>query len=397
MENFERIKNQEKEIAKFEDLRGLDLSERDLRNTPVDVLITANFDTKTKWPEQDRLPEGFNPEKVINEAKNPGLGIRELHQQGIDGRGVTVAIIDQTLSSENGEILLHKEYGSNIIDYKEFGKSQGQGISTHGPAVASLLVGKECGVAPGAKLVYRAASSEENFKRSFNYYADALLDIIELNKTLPPENKVRIVSCSIGYIEERPETGLERWIEAIKKAEAEGIIVSDVGDRTGVDSIGGGTSADKNDPENYDKALFLKEQNYEEFNKILTESGDDIELILQKIKELKRKGIEIANFSDAFWKEKIEQALLGKDKKMIIPCDYRTMASNTGPNEFMYNGKGGLSWAVPYLTGLFALAFQINPNLTKEEIANAINNTAVKNKKGFKVVNPKGFINAIKA
>ena len=88
--------------------------------------------------------------------------------------------------------------------------------------------------------------------------------------------------------------------------------------------------------------------------------------------------------------------IVGKDKKIIIPCDYRTMASNTGPNEFMYNGKGGLSWAVPYLTGLFALAFQINPNLTKEEIANAINNTAVKNKKGFKVVNPRGFIDAIR-
>ena len=229
-----------------------------------------------------------------------------------------------------------------------------------------------------------------------------MLDIIELNKTLPPENKVRIVSCSIGYIEERPETGLERWIETIKKAEAEGIIVSDVGDRTGVDSIGGGTSADKNDPENYDKALFLflKEQKDEELNKIFAESDGDIELILQKIKELKRNEIEIANFSDAFLKKEIEQILLEKDKKdkkIIIPCDYRTMASNTGPNEFMYNGKGGLSWAVPYLTGLFALAFQINPNLTKEEIANAINNTAVKNKKGFKVVNPKGFINAIKA
>ena len=201
MENFERIKNQEQVIAKFEDLRGLDLSERDLRNTPVDVLVTADFDTKTKWPEQDRLPEGFNPEKVINEAKNPGLGIRELHQQGIDGRGVRVAIIDQTLSSRQGELVQHSEYAARIIDYKEFGDAKNEDINMHGPAVASLLVGKECGIAPGTELVYRAVPSG----RAFNYRADALSDIIEFNKTLPPENKIRIVSCSIGYIEEKSE------------------------------------------------------------------------------------------------------------------------------------------------------------------------------------------------
>lgn len=44
----------------------------------------------------------------------------------------------------------------------------------------------------------------------------------------------------------------------------------------------------------------------------------------------------------------------------------------------------------------FALAFQINPNLTKEEIADTINKTATINSKGLKVVNPRGFIDAIR-
>jgi len=51
-------------------------------------LITADFDTKTIWPTQAELPPGFDPEKVIEEAKDPGLGIKELHQEGIDGRGI---------------------------------------------------------------------------------------------------------------------------------------------------------------------------------------------------------------------------------------------------------------------------------------------------------------------
>jgi len=241
MERFEQQHNPEKIISEFEDFKGLDLSERDFKTVPVDVLVTADFDTKTIWPEQDKLPTGFNPENVIDEAKNPGLGIRELHQRGIDGRGIKVAIIDQTLSSETGELAPHSEYSSNIFDYKEFGDAKNEGISMHGPAVASLLIGKTCGIAPMAELVYRATPSG----RDFNHKADALLDIVEFNKTLSLKDKIRVVSCSIGYMEEKPELGIERWIETIKKAEAEGIIISDVGDRTGVDYIGGGTSRNK--------------------------------------------------------------------------------------------------------------------------------------------------------
>lgn len=389
MERFEQQHSPEKTISEFEDLRSLNLAERDLRTVSVEVLITADFDTKTIWPEQDKMPIGFNPEKNIDEAKNPGLGIRELHQKGIDGRGIKVAIIDQTLSSERGELIQHSEYASNIVDYKEIGDAKDEDISMHGPAVASLLVGKECGVAPGAELVYRATPPG----RDFNHKADALLDIIEFNKTLPLKDRIRVVSCSIGYKEEKPEQGLERWIEAIKKAEAEGIIVSDVGDRTGVDYIGGGTSGNKANPENYDRALFSRDQEDKDLDKIFAESGGDIDLILQKIRGVKKN--EVLNIPDSVLREKIQRALYERGKEIIIPCDYRTMASNAGPNEYMYNGKGGMSWAVPYLSGLFALAFQINPNLTKKEIAGAINKTAIVNKKGFKVVNPKGFIEAI--
>lgn len=392
MKIFEQIGRPEKIVAEFEDLKGLNLSERDLRNTIAEVLLTTEFDTKTIWPNKDKLPEDFIPEKVMFEAKNPGLGIRELHQKEINGQGVRVAIIDQTLSSEDGKFMPHSEYLSNIVDYKEFGDAAKESISMHGPAVASLLVGKSCGVAPGAELVYRAVPSG---RRDFNYKAEALLDIIELNKTLPLENKIRIVSCSIGYMEDEPEPGLERWIEAIKKAEEEGIIVSDVSNRTGIDSLGGGASGDKENPENYDQWLRVsKNQRNEEFRKILSESGDDVELILTRIKKMDIK--EIANLTDDFLRQKIEDKLHEKEKEIIIPCDYRSMASRAGADEYMYNGKGGLSWAVPYLSGLFALAFQVNPNLKKEEIAEAIKKTAIENTKGFKVVNPKRFIEVLK-
>ena len=40
--------------------------------------------------------------------KNPGLGIKSLHESGINGKGVDVAIIDQKLR------LTHTEYKSRI-------------------------------------------------------------------------------------------------------------------------------------------------------------------------------------------------------------------------------------------------------------------------------------------
>ena len=388
MQSPETQNSPESQIKVFEDLRGLNLSEKDLRVVPQETLVMVDFDTKTIWPGQDRMPAGFNPNRIMDEARNPGLGIKELHTRGIDGRGIRVAVIDQTLSLESG-IMSHQEYASRIIDYKEFGDVKDEDISMHGPAVVSLLVGKSCGVAPGAEVVYRAVPSG----RDFNYFADALLDIIESNRNLAPEHKVKVVSCSIGYKEDEPEPGLERWILAIKEAEEVGIIVCDVSSRTGVDYIGGGTSGNKDNPNEYYRPLFSKDTEDLELDKIFAESNGDIDLILQKIKKMERD--EILDIPDSVLKEKIQKALDEREKEILIPCDYRTMASNRGVNEYMYNGKGGMSWSAPYLSGLYAMALQVNSKLKKDQIANAINRTATKNQKGLKVVNPKGFIEAI--
>ena len=40
---------------------------------------------------------GFDPAKLLEEGKNPGLGIHELHEEGIDGENVGIAVFDQPL------------------------------------------------------------------------------------------------------------------------------------------------------------------------------------------------------------------------------------------------------------------------------------------------------------
>ena len=384
MKNFEETENkQEQTIAQFEDLRGKDLSTKNLVDVPVDILRTTEFDTETIWPEKEKLPKNFDPEKLLEESKNPGLGIKELHKQGITGQGVVVAIIDQKLD------INHPEYKNSVVDYKEYDEAGKEEVSMHGPAVASLLVGKDCGVAPGARLVYKATPSG----RSFLSEAQALKDIIEDNKNVPQNEKVRVVSCSIDYMLEKPEPGLDEWIDALKKAKELGIFVVDVGgNQIDISFSGGGSPENKNDFENYLSWLREDEGN-EELNKNISEGN--IEEILKKLREVKKD--DLANISDIDLRKKIEALLDKRKKEIVVPSDYRTMASSWNKEgQYMYNGRGGISWSVPYLAGLFALVLQINPNIKREEIAEIINKSATINKKGLRIVNPKGIIELVK-
>ncbi len=310
-------------IKEFEDLRGVDLSQRNLKDTPRDILLLTSFDSKTKWPVEG-LPLDFNPEAIIEKGKDPGLGVRELHAKGVNGNDVNVAIIDQKLLSE------HIEYTDRITQYEELGE-QDYEAQMHGAAVASLFVGKECGIAPKANLYYEAVPCG----RDFNYYSAALKKIIEHNNN--SAEKIRVVSCSIGY-SGKDEEGLDEWTKVLKEARDNNIIVVDA--------------------------------NFDDINKI---------------------GLLVEDDKDA-------QERLGADinkSKIGVPTHCRTFASYKGEGEYQYDGKGGISWAVPYIAGLFTLALQINPELTEEDLKSRLDKTVTINNNGMRIVSPEQFISSI--
>jgi hypothetical protein len=129
------------------DLRSSNLTNLDLSKSKEDLLY-AIFDSKTQWPTNDKMPPDFDWQKIMEAAKNPGLGIRALHAKGVTGQGVGIAIIDQTL------LVDHVEYKDQIRVYEEGEDVTGGWMETqmHGPAVASIAVGKTVGVAPYADL-----------------------------------------------------------------------------------------------------------------------------------------------------------------------------------------------------------------------------------------------------
>ena len=88
---------------------------------------------------------------------------------------------------------------------------------------------------------------------------------------------------------------------------------------------------------------------------------------------------------------------------LLVPMDRRTLAAPSGGGEYAHYASGGMSWAVPWVAGLYALACQVKPDVTFEEFNEAARASArpvsvtregVKYPYG-KVVNPQALLEAL--
>jgi len=318
-------------LDSFWGLADVSLARLDLRAHLV-RLNSLTFDSLTVWPGAERLPVGFDPARLLEEGKNPGLGVRQLHEAGIDGRGIGIAIIDQPLLRK------HEEYKDRLVRYEPV-EVDNVPPQMHGPAVASIAVGKSCGVAPKAALYFFAVPA---WKWGANKpWAEQLERVVELNQSLTDTPKIRVVSISLGAFSQRPE--FERWQQAVRKATASGILVVTC------------------DPE----AL--------------------------RIATLKRMEGRTGQAPSDYERGRYVHpgATLG------VPAANRTIASHKGPQAFTYDRTGGMSWTVPYLAGLAALAWQIDPAIEPQQMVELWQQTASKTEAGL-VVNPAGLVEAVK-
>jgi len=288
------------------DLRSRDASALDLRASASD-LEHADFDSVTKWPPQKRMPCAYDVSSVMKLGKNPGLGIRSLHNSGITGRGVAIAIIDQSLLTQ------HEEYARQLQWYEQLGDSNGACCSMHGPAVASIAVGRTVGVAPDADLFY-VAFEPRSVAILLGGYALCLRRLLEIDARLPKARKIRAISMSIGYGEETP--GYPEFTAAVHEAEAQGIFVTWCGSREfPVRGLSVSSSGNREDFGAYGLPEWMQK-------------------------------------SDLQW-----------GTGLYVPMDARTTASPTGPNDYAHYGAGGFSWTVPYMAGAYALAAQVDPDI----------------------------------
>ena len=78
-----------------------------------------------------------------------------------------------------------------------------------------------------------------------------------------------------------------------------------------------------------------------------------------------------------------------------VPGGNRTRASYKGETVYAFDIVGGRSWSTPYLAGVAALGYQINPKLTPAAVKKLLIKSATPTKYG-PIINPKGFIEMIK-
>jgi hypothetical protein len=210
-------------VRNIDDLHEIGLKNINLKNLDLsgegDYLKGEDFDSLTQWPGPEKLPTGFDPKKLLEEGKNPGLGIRALHEEGINGEGVGIAIMDQPL------LLGHEEYSSSrLIRYDATRATwltpRGGWMppQMHGPPVVGIAVGKTCGVAPGAFVFYYAGRTTVVHEDQ----ADWINEIIKYNETAEKSDRIRVISISAnpGQAENN-----DAFLKARKRARDAGILV----------------------------------------------------------------------------------------------------------------------------------------------------------------------------
>jgi len=320
-------------VKEFDDVRWKDMSKLDLSKR-AGLPETLTFNRATVWPPADRLPPGCDPKAILENAKNPGLGVKDLHKQGITGKGVSVAIIDQPVLPDHPEFV--GKFAATYVDSDERRTS-----SAHGPAVSSLLVGTGCGTAPEARLYFAATAGRPDA----SYYARGLDWVVEQNGRLPASEKIRVVSISSAP---RDKTNSGTWTEAVARAEKAGILVLDCEGFIGPCSFG---AADREDV------------------------------------------------------SKCMPGFLGEDRlrapspqTVLVPISPRTVAEEyfRGDCSYMYTGRGGLSWGIPYAAGVLAMGWQVSPDLSADQMKELLFKSAYVTKDGWKVINPKELIRLVR-
>lgn len=331
-------------LSPHDDVRWVSLRKLDLTDR-TEALPTLVFNLRTRWPSPDRRPPGFDPGRMLTNAMNPGLGVRDLHRQGITGRGVSVAIIDFNVIGH------HPEYAERLATIHRLEGVRPKDASMHGPAVLSLLAGRNCGTAPEARVFFVATTDPGGDAAE---QAKALDWILAQNRQLPSEERIRVVSISSAPSGPAlyPFRNGALYDAACDRAEQAGILVIDA--TVGRGFIGPCT-LDPADPEDPGRCRPVQARGRTHY------------------------------FAG----------------RILCPTSPRTTAEEYGPGFFGYQYCGlqretreaaGSSWSMPYAAGVAALGWQLRPELSPAEMRDLLRSTARVLPTGERIIDPTALV-----
>ena len=303
---------------------GVALSEDIDWSNSREVFRFLSFDDKnfSNTP-KEHLPEGYDPKQVFDNGKSSGLGIDEAHANGYTGEGVSYAIIDSgTLDCKGNQ--------HNDIKFKEYNVSKYASKSVnhfHGRAVS--YVAQE--IAPQADLYYYATNNGGEMDAPV---LDNLKQVLEKNKSLPDDKKIRFVSMSMRLY------GGEEAKKVVAELEKQGVWVFYSGDCKDKQKIG---YLGKKDPMG----------NPNDFDNYQIENGSRIDIM----------------------PDGTVNTIIGENMLYVNSGD-RTLPDLSSPTAYRHDSRASQSWSIPVLAGYYTLACQADPSMTKEKFMRLAEETA---------------------
>ena len=285
------------------------------------------YDKTFSKTSKENLPQGYDPQEVFDKGKSIGLGIDEVHEMGYTGKGVSYAIIDSKTQYDNGQ--QHKDIHFKEYHVSQYARQQEQIENMHGLAVS--YIAQE--IVPDADCYYYAQHNGSGMDAPV---LDNLKQILEKNKTLPEDNKIRFVSMSM------PLYGGEEAQKVVSELEKQGVWVyysdcAEDGNHGYLSKIN--PTADANDFNNYQISVGGGEI-------IITPDGQKHKFIDQN------------------------------SNTLFVNSGNRTVPDPSSPTAYRHDSRASQSWSVPVLAGYYTLACQADKSMTKEKFLVLANETA---------------------
>jgi len=321
-----------------------DLSNLDLSKISAEHLKRIPFSTMTKWPPKDKLPQGFEPDKLMQTNSNEEFyKLNRMQKNNLTGKGVKVAYIDSPFD------IGHEAYVGKNIQYHEMNKDNEYHF--HGYAVADKLL------------------------------------------KIAPDVELSFYGCGDGG--DNPSKHVNKTIQRIKALQD---IVNRVKQGEDICVVGLSTNMDVNVDMVKDETIKIKLKNklVAVKNKLYNlgvkyvESGESMKDFdfCHKV-DINKPVDDINNYSSRNYR-------INKDAVSIVEVDSTRPVPFT-KNEYVYeNALGCASWSIPQVVGLFALAKQMDNEITFEEFSQICKDTAKTNANGIKILDSVAMIKEVK-
>ena len=265
----------------------------------------------------------------LNDFLKPGLNVRKLHENDIKGQGIEVAVIDDSVDAD------HPEFDGRIIL---------EPLDHHGTLVSGNLGGNLSGVAPKVIIhTYNAFKDKD---------VDQILEKI-VDQKINGDNDIKVVNISLGFnpklmSDPRVQNTIKRFDHVATMAKKLGItvVVASGNDGRDIPVPGLGTM----------NLLCLSDSVISVGATVVNGSPDDA-------KDDTRA--DFSGYPDETTPRKLD---------VMAPGFEITLPYAGGS----YKTVDGTSFSAPFVAGLVALMYQVNPEIKPDKVKEILKDTAVK-------------------